>query len=184
MYMNIPNFLTALRILAIPLFIILFSYDYHFLALVLFVCAAVTDALDGFLARTLHQKTTLGAYLDPIADKLMLSSAFVICSILKIIPLWLSILVISRDIIISLGILVLLVNAFPVEIHPTVMSKCTTVLQILTIGVVLCLHVLQKKYVPVNVLYWTTGLLTIASGIDYVSKGLKIINDRERRIKS
>jgi cardiolipin synthase len=75
--MNIPNFLTILRILSIPLFIILLSYGFYSLALLLFFCAGVTDALDGFLARTFKQKTTLGAYLDPIADKLLLSSSFV-----------------------------------------------------------------------------------------------------------
>ncbi len=170
-----------MRILAIPLLIILITYEYHLLALALFVFAAVTDALDGFLARTLQQKTTLGAYLDPIADKLLLSSTFVTFSILKIIPLWLSILVISRDIIISVGILLLLVNSFSLEIHPTTISKCTTVFQLITIGLVLCFHIAQKKYAPMHLLYWTTGLLTIASGIDYVTKGLKIINDRERR---
>ncbi len=170
-----------MRILAIPLFIILVTYEYHLLSLALFVFAAITDALDGFLARTLQQKTALGAYLDPIADKLLLSSTFVTFSILKIIPLWLSILVISRDIIISVGILLLLVNSFSLEIHPTVISKCTTVFQLITIGLVLCFQVAQKKFAPMHLLYWTTGLLTIASGIDYVTKGLKIINDRERR---
>lgn len=182
--MNVPNFLTTLRILAIPLFIILVSYDYHFLALFLFVCAAVTDALDGFLARALQQKTALGAYLDPMADKLLITSTFVTFSILKLVPLWLTILVLSRDIIISIGMLMLLVNSCPLEIHPTIISKCTTTVQLITIGLVLCFLIAQDKHAPLNLVYWTTGLLTIASGVDYVSKGLKIINERERKIKT
>ncbi len=177
--MNIPNILTILRILCIPLFIILLSDKLYFPALVLFVGAAVTDALDGFLARTFKQKTTLGAYLDPIADKLMLSSSFVACAILKLIPVWLAVLVISRDIIISLGILVLIVNSFSLEISPTFISKLTTVAQMFTIGLVILLHVIEKQFVPMPLIFWATGILTIASGIDYVSKGLHIINEHD-----
>ncbi|MCX5895116.1 MAG: CDP-diacylglycerol--glycerol-3-phosphate 3-phosphatidyltransferase [Proteobacteria bacterium] len=178
--MNIPNFLTILRILAIPLFIILIAYEHYPLALILFIGAAITDAMDGFLARTFKQKTTLGSYLDPIADKLLLTSSFVVFSIMKLIPAWLSILVISRDIIILLGILVLLVNFFPVEIHPTAISKCTTVFQLFSIGITLLFHVMHKAYIPLQVVFWTTGIFTVISGIDYVSKGLKIINEREQ----
>jgi len=181
--MNIPNILTILRILCIPLFIILLSDELYFLALVLFVGAAVTDALDGFLARTLRQKTTLGSYLDPIADKLLLSSSFVTCAILKLIPVWLAVLVISRDIIISLGILVLIVNSFAIEISPTVISKWTTLAQILTIGLVILFQVIGQKIVPLPLVFWATGILTIASGIDYVSKGFHLINERDHKMK-
>lgn len=181
--MNIPNILTILRILSIPLFIILLSDELYFLALVLFVGAAVTDALDGFLARTLRQKTTLGSYLDPIADKLLLSSSFVTCAILKLIPVWLAVLVISRDIIISLGILVLIVNSFAIEISPTVISKWTTLAQILTIGLVILFQVIGQKIVPLPLVFWAAGILTIASGIDYVSKGFHLINERDNKLK-
>ncbi|MCX5897194.1 MAG: CDP-diacylglycerol--glycerol-3-phosphate 3-phosphatidyltransferase [Proteobacteria bacterium] len=178
--MNIPNFLTILRILSIPLFIILLSYGFYPLALLLFFCAGVTDALDGFLARTFKQKTTLGAYLDPIADKLLLSSSFVAFSILKLMPVWLTILVISRDVIILGGILVLLVNSFSISINPTIISKCTTTLQLLTIGLTLLFQVMQNKYIPLHLVYWITGLFTIISGIDYVRRGIRLINERER----
>jgi cardiolipin synthase (CMP-forming) len=178
--MNIPNFLTILRILSIPLFIILLSYGFYPLALLLFFCAGVTDALDGFLARTFKQKTTLGAYLDPIADKLLLSSSFVAFSILKLMPVWLTILVISRDVIILGGILVLLVNSFSISINPTIISKCTTTLQLLTIGLTLLFQVMQNNYIPLHLVYWITGLFTIISGIDYVRRGIRLINERER----
>ena len=178
--MNIPNFLTILRILLIPLFIILLAYEFYPLALLLFVCAGITDALDGFLARTFKQKTTLGGYLDPIADKLLLSTSFVAFSILKLMPAWLAILVISRDVIILGGIMVLMVNSFTISINPTIISKCTTTLQLLTIGLVLLFQVLQKKFIPLQVMYWTTGLFTIISGIDYVRRGIRLINERER----
>jgi cardiolipin synthase len=178
--MNIPNFLTILRILAIPLFIILLSYGYYQLALLFFICAGVTDALDGFLARTLKQKTSLGSYLDPIADKLLLSTSFVAFSVLKLMPAWLSILVISRDVIILGGILVLLVNEFSVAINPTMISKCTTTLQLVTIGLVLLFQVLEKQFIPLQMVFWTTGLFTVVSGIDYVRRGIRLINERER----
>ena len=74
--MNIPNFFSILRIVSIPLFIILLSYDQHIAAFIVFGFAAFTDALDGFIARVFKQKTALGAYLDPIADKLLLTSSF------------------------------------------------------------------------------------------------------------
>lgn len=179
--MNIPNFLTILRILAIPLFIILLFYEFYAPALVLFICAGITDALDGFLARTFKQKTTLGAYLDPIADKLLLSTSFVAFSILKLMPAWLAILVISRDVIILGGIMVLMVNSFSVLINPTLISKCTTTLQLVTIGLVLLFQVLQRKFIPLQLVFWTTGIFTIISGIDYVRRGIRLINERERK---
>ncbi len=181
--MNIPNILTILRILSIPLLIILLSEGLYHGALILFAGAALTDALDGFLARAFKQKTTLGAYLDPIADKLLLSSAFVTCAILKLLPVWLAVLVISRDVIISVGILVLIVNSFAVEIRPTVLSKCTTLAQIVTIGAVILLHGIEKKGGFVQPVFWAAGLLTILSGIDYVNKGLRIINERDRTLR-
>jgi cardiolipin synthase len=181
--MNIPNFLTILRILCIPLFIILLADELYFHALILFVGAALTDALDGFLARTFRQKTTLGAYLDPIADKLLLSSSFVTCAILKLIPVWLAVLVISRDIIISLGILVFFVNSFAIEIRPTIISKCTTLVQMFSIGLVILFQVIEKKFVPLPLVFWTAGILTIASGINYVSRGVHIINARDNKLK-
>lgn len=180
--MNIANSFTILRILSIPLFIILLSYDHHQAALIIFVLAAITDALDGFFARVFKQKTDLGAYLDPIADKLLLSSSFVALAMLKLIPVWLTILVLSRDIIISLGILVLWVNTFQIEINPTFISKCTTLFQIITIGAALSFHVVQEKSFTLTPLYWTTGVLTIASGCHYIIRGLKIIGEKEKRL--
>ena len=91
--MNIPNFFSVLRIVLIPFFIILLSYDYPFAAFTVFIFAAITDICDGFFARLLDQKTVLGAYLDPIADKLLLVSSFVTLVLIGLIPLWLAVLV-------------------------------------------------------------------------------------------
>jgi cardiolipin synthase len=179
--MNIPNFFSILRIVSIPLFIILLSYDQPIAALIVFGCAAFTDALDGFIARVFKQKTVLGAYLDPIADKLLLTSSFVACVLSGLIPRWLAILVVSRDVIISMGILLLRLNSFPVEMRPRILSKCTTFFQIATIGIVLLFHILDKSSSLIEVIYWITGVLTVASGIHYIYIGIKIVNGNNNR---
>ena len=177
--MNIPNFLTILRIVFIPLFIILLSYDRFGSAFLVFGLAAFTDGLDGFLARVLNQKTPHGAYLDPIADKLLLVTSFIAFSILDLIPIWLTILVVSRDVIISVGIIVLRLNLFHIEIRPTILSKCTTCSQMLSITGAFLFYLFGKGDIGLNILYCATGLLTVLSGIHYISRGLTIISDKE-----
>jgi len=179
MYMNIPNLLSIFRIVLIPLFIILLSYGLHTEAFVVFGVAAVTDAFDGFFARVFKQKTTLGAYLDPIADKLLLVSSFVAFALLNLIPRWLTILVVSRDVIILMGIMILRLNSFQIEMRPSMLSKCTTVFQVLTIGMTLLFYILGKSSIAVLVVCWITGILTIVSGVHYISMGLKMINEKD-----
>src|SRR5512136_3396512 len=103
--MNLPNLLTLIRILLISLFVILIIDKSFSWALIIFALAGITDAVDGLIARITHQRTELGAYLDPIADKLLLSSAFVTLAIIERIPSWLTVIVVTRDIIILIGFL-------------------------------------------------------------------------------
>jgi cardiolipin synthase len=105
--MNVPNFLTILRILSIPVFVIFLLYDHFFVALLIFIGAGITDGLDGWIARVFNQRTTIGSYLDPIADKLILLTSFIVLAVLGIIPSWLTVIVIARDVIILLGVLIL-----------------------------------------------------------------------------
>ncbi len=187
--MNIPNFLSMFRITLIPLFIICISYEKHIAALAVFLGAAVTDALDGFLARRFKQKTALGAYLDPIADKLLLVSSYIAFALLHLIPRWLTILVVSRDIIISMGILLLRLNAFHPEIRPSLISKCTTFFQIVTITAALLFHVAggriahfadsASRGAALAALCWITGVCTVLSGMHYIFRGLKFINEKD-----
>jgi len=179
MYITVPNFLSILRILLIPLFIIFMSYGRIPAALAVFVLAGITDALDGFIARWFHQKTTFGAYLDPIADKLLLTSSFVCCAMLHLIPEWLAILVVSRDVIIPMGILLLWVNGYRVEIKPSTISKCTTFLQLFSISMRLLLETLGTQRFEIVAVYWLTGLFTIGSCIHYITIGLRVVNSRE-----
>ena len=181
--MNIPNLLTLLRIILVPIVVIFLIQGSFGKAMITFVAAALTDALDGFLARTLGQQTALGAYLDPIADKALLASSFVTLSILHVIPGWLTVIVISRDIIILLGILVLSMMTISVKIRPTSVSKITTAMQLSTVLMVLadrCFPGYIHEILPTG-LFWLTALFTIISGLDYIIRGQKLINQDSKK---
>jgi len=176
--MNIPNLLTLLRIILVPVIVILLIQGLFLKALIVFVVAALSDVLDGFLARILRQKTALGAYLDPIADKALLASSFVTLSILHVIPGWLAVIVISRDVIILLGIAVLSMMSISVNIRPTFVSKITTALQLSTVLIVLYDLSMPDSFHDLwqTALFWLTALLTIISGLDYMMRGQKLMN--------
>lgn len=173
--------LTVIRILLTPLFIIFMLKGMHLFALAAFSVAAVTDGLDGLWARCFNQRTLLGAYLDPIADKLLLTAAFISLAILKIIPAWLTVIVISRDVIIAVGIAVFELAGTDFAIRPSIASKCTTVAQSLSIFFTLLDYdVSNVLVVPVLIkksLYWITAGLTIASGLHYIYTGMNILHN-------
>jgi cardiolipin synthase len=100
--MNLPNLLTLIRILLIPLFVILIINQSFSWALIVFALAGITDGIDGLIARITRQRTELGAYLDPIADKLLLAAGFITLAIIEMLPSWLAVIVIARDMIILL----------------------------------------------------------------------------------
>jgi cardiolipin synthase len=172
---NIPNLLTIIRILLTPFFVILLLKDMFGLALTIFTIAGISDALDGFIARYYNQRTTLGAYLDPIADKILLSSAFIGLAVLKIIPSWLAVIVISRDVLIFIGIAVLTLTEKRYKVRPSIISKCTTATQIITVFVTL-LHVNITGLITLReFLYWVTAGLTVVSGFHYIYIGMNIL---------
>lgn len=176
--MNLPNALTLIRILIIPLFVILLiSKSFHG-ALITFVIAGITDALDGFLARIWHQRTDLGSYLDPIADKLLLASAFITLAIMGIVPYWLTVIVISRDILIAIGFWVMTMMDHKPTIKPRYTSKVTTVFQILTIiwALFSALHWGFGSLFPI--LIRLTAFFTILSGIHYIYIGNKLLAEK------
>ena len=176
--MNIPNFLSLLRIILVPLVVIFLIQGSYGKALITFTVAGLTDALDGTLARLLNRQTVLGAYLDPIADKLLLTASFVTLSILGIIPSWLTVIIISRDFIILLGIAILSMLSVPYVIKPAYVGKITTALQIGTIFLALLFQAVSHdfSYDWIMILCWVTGLFTIASGLTYLTRGIKLIN--------
>ncbi|MCW5891802.1 MAG: CDP-alcohol phosphatidyltransferase family protein [bacterium] len=173
--LNVPNLLTLLRLIAIPVFLILLM-DFRWAeALGVFVAAGVTDALDGAIARLTHTKTTLGAYLDPAADKLLLMAAFLALGFMQEVPRWLVVIVISRDVILVLGYFLLFVmTQSAMEVRPSVAGKLSTFFQLSTVAVVLLGRVAPAA-VPAwaeLALCWTTGVVTAVAGLQYMARGL------------
>ena len=174
---NVPNIITITRILLTPFFVILLLKDLTFQALLVFTIAGISDGLDGFIARYFNQRTVLGAYLDPLADKLLLMSAFISLAVLKMIPSWLAVIVISRDVLIMLGIAILTLTEVKYEIKPRWSSKCTTVVQILTIILALLITDQPDYLILMNIIYWITAGFTLLSGFQYIYIGMDILKD-------
>jgi cardiolipin synthase len=172
--MTIPNLFTIFRVLLVPIFIIYIINDRSMGSLIIFLIASISDAMDGFIARIFHQKSDLGAHLDPLADKILLVSAYVTLAVLRMIPPWLAILIISRDVIILLGVLVLYLNRHPVKVHPSLLSKSTTCLQIGTILMILSSNYISIEFIKIYA-FWLTAGFTIASGLQYIRIGLLIL---------
>lgn len=128
--LNIANLLTVLRFCLVPIVIVSIVNKQWTLAFVLFVMAGITDALDGFVARHFDMRTELGAYLDPLADKALLVSIYITLAVGNIIPSWIAVLVVSRDVMIVGAVMVSWVMDNPVEINPLKLSKANTAAQI------------------------------------------------------
>jgi len=170
--MTIPNLLSVLRLFITIFFITAIYEDRMRTALLLFLLQAFTDLLDGFLARTMGSKTRLGAFLDPLADKAMLLSAYVVLNLKGILPLWLTWTVLLRDIVLVTGFAVLYRLSLQGKPTPSYWGKMTTFFQILTI--VYILWSTDRTYAPF--FFYPTALITFISGIHYVSRGIRIIS--------
>src|SRR5579864_532617 len=134
---TVPNQLTFLRLAFLPLFIIAIKYDNYIVAMAIFVIAGFSDALDGFLARSLNQKSPIGAYLDPIADKLLLSSSYLALALKGKIGWWLAILVLGRDVLLLIASAVILLTVGYRPFPPSIWGKAATFFEIVLIVVVL-----------------------------------------------
>ncbi|MBI3610952.1 MAG: CDP-alcohol phosphatidyltransferase family protein [Nitrospirae bacterium] len=174
--MNLPNLLTILRILLIPVFINLLIYGYHGWALVAFLSAGLTDSLDGLIARMADQRTKLGTYLDPMADKLLLTASFLTLAILQVIPIWGAVIVVSRDIILILGALLLHLTQTHQEIAPTFLGKSTTAVQLAYVTLVLLVTVFQRSTLNLFPFLVATVALTVVSGLHYIYRGIRHLN--------
>ncbi len=179
--MNLPNILTLTRVLLIPFFVIFIINKSFTNALITFAIAGITDGIDGLLARITHQRTELGAYLDPIADKLLLICAFLTLAIIEMLPGWLAVIVITRDVIILLGVLVMTLTNYPVKIGPSFISKITTTFQILTILLVLLNGETHWMKTMITLALYGTTFLTILSGSHYIYIGTRILNQKRDR---
>ena len=175
--MTVPNLITIMRIILTPLFVIYLLGDEFLPALVLFIIAGLSDAADGFIARVFDQKSKLGAFLDPLADKILLVSAFLVLAAKGLIRPWLTVIVISRDILIMLGVLLLFLNNQEFKGRPSVWSKMTTLLQLVTVFAVLTKDHFSYLYHYSQWLFWATGILTIASGLLYMRDWFRMMGE-------
>ncbi len=178
--MNFPNLITVFRLLLVPLLVIFLLENKPNLALATFVVAGVSDALDGFLARVLKQKTLLGAYIDPLADKLLLTTSYIALAILEQVPGWLSVVVVSRDVIILGGIGVLMLNNRHFVIEPTLDSKTTTFFQLVTVCFFLGREYVADYWYLNTYLVIVTALLTLFSGFHYLLIGFEILSNSDQ----
>jgi cardiolipin synthase len=167
--MSLPNIITIARMLAVPLIVWLIISGQMVPAFVVFIAAGLSDAVDGFIAKRYNASTSLGAYLDPLADKLLLVSIYISLGYLDILPTWLVILVTSRDFMIVGGLLLAWFLERPMEIQPLFVSKANTAGQIVLAGVALGLPGLG--YPAQDLILWgafAVGILTVGSGAIYL----------------
>jgi cardiolipin synthase len=188
---TVPNLLTVFRMVLIPVFVSLLFYQRFILALVIFVLAGVTDGLDGLLARRFDQKSQLGTILDPIADKLMMVTSFVVLSMKSVfpqpvpshlpIPFWVTIAVISRDVFILVGAAAInIVTGFR-GFRPSLLGKINTTVQIVAIGILMLAASIPYGtgyYLPT--VYATVFGFAVLSGAHYVFFVSKLLNEDRR----
>jgi cardiolipin synthase len=165
---TIPNLITIARLVLVPLIVWLMITEQAGAAFVVFIIAGVSDAVDGFLARTLNLRSTLGSYLDPLADKALLVSIYISLAALGDLPAWVVILVVSRDLFIVGAVMLSWMLGQPMEMRPLIISKLNTVVQIVLAAVVLGDLALGAGLEAVRtILVYLVGMLTIASAAIY-----------------
>jgi len=175
--LTLANRLTILRILMTPVIILLLLYKQVGAALALFVLAGITDGLDGFVARSRGQRTALGMVLDPVADKLLLMSTVIVLSVLKELPWWFTIIVVSRDVILIGGAFILYMFVGRISLPPSWLGKLTAGFQILTVLLAMLdnfMPSLRCAILPVAVVAMAC---TIGSGLQYVYRGSRLLSD-------
>jgi cardiolipin synthase len=182
--MNLPNALTVIRILLVPLFLYkALTGDLTF-AVIVYVTAAITDGLDGFIARFWHLQTRLGTFLDPLADKLLIAASYVTLTILGLVPLWLTMAVLTKDIIVALGSLIVYLMQGNLTVRPRPIGKITTFFQFTYVPLVLATVILQRQgHVPVGTegfldpMALATGALTVIALAVYIIDGFRALED-------
>jgi CDP-diacylglycerol--glycerol-3-phosphate 3-phosphatidyltransferase len=180
--MTFANKVTLFRIISIPFFVgtLIFYTPEHpelkWISLGIFLLAIVSDIIDGYIARTQRQKTKAGAILDPLADKALLLTAFIFLFhmskdyLLVPLPLWVMLVVVSRDAIIIIGSAIVLMANKNIQIEPTRWGKLTTFFQMFTVVAI----IIEARWAPV--IWWIAVVFTVISGIDYTRKGINILN--------
>jgi cardiolipin synthase len=179
--LTLANQLTFLRMLLIPAFVILVVYGHLGWALAVFVTAGVTDGLDGLIARWSGQKTTLGAWLDPMADKLLLVTTFVVLTLPGLnlenrLPIWLTVCIISRDVVILLTVAIVNLAVGPRTFHPSIFGKIATATYIVTAVGAMLFNYLRYHAAIVDVLVYASLAITLISSFHYIWHARRIID--------
>ncbi len=174
--MGLANWLTILRIFLIPVFVSLLVYRKPGPALFVFGAAALTDLLDGYVARRSGSQSRLGAFLDPIADKLLLTASFVTLTYLKALPFWIAAVVISRDVILVVGAIVIQMVGARLYPRPTWAGKAATFFQILAVLVGLTARYVQLPPLARGSVMWLAAGFTVISGLQYIVQGMRFLN--------
>ncbi len=175
--MNLPNIISLARLLSVPLIVSLILSHQLMAAFLFFTLAGLSDALDGFLARIFKSRTTLGAYLDPLADKALLVGVFAALGQTGLVELWVVVLVVFRDVLIIGGILLLFLFKSTIEMKPLMISKINTVVQLIYALFILSQGEFFLGVANLNLYFgYFVALTTVFSGVSYVRLGLKYFN--------
>jgi cardiolipin synthase (CMP-forming) len=175
--MNIPNLISIMRLTLVPLVVWAISQQHYTIAFWTFVIAGVSDAIDGFIARQFNMHTELGAYLDPLADKALLMSIYVTLAITHAVPLWIALVVFSRDVMIMGAVVVSWLMEKPIEIRPSILSKANTTAQIAFAALILA--GLSLNYALDNIInttIWGVAATTVLSALHYLYEWLNHMN--------
>ena len=170
---TLPNLITLLRLAALPFFLVSIADGRFDIALAIFVLAGISDGVDGYLARHFDMKSALGAYLDPIADKLLLITSYLFLAVPSYparvkVPVWLAVMVLSRDFLLLTVALLLILSVGKRKFPPSWAGKVTTVTQILTLLFVLCANVWEWPRPILLIAFGATATTTVISGFDYL----------------
>jgi cardiolipin synthase (CMP-forming) len=184
--LTVANFLTLLRLILIPVFVTAVYYQHFIWALGIFFFAAVTDGLDGLVARSFNQKTQLGAILDPMADKILLVTAFVILSlpgftVTPPIPFWLTAAAISRDVFIVLGAIVINMTTGFSKFRPSILGKLNTFVQIVTIVLFLVANAFDHFVRYLSLAFYIALGMAVFSGLHYIWHVNKMMGEKSQK---
>jgi cardiolipin synthase len=179
--LTLANQVTLFRMLLIPAFVILVVYGHLGWALIVFATAGITDAVDGLLARRSGQKTSLGAWLDPMADKLLLVTTFVVLTLPGLglanrLPIWLTVLIISRDVVIVLTVAIVNLAVGRRTFRPSIYGKIATATYIVTAVVAMLFNYLRYHSVLVDILVYASAAITLISSLHYIRHAARTID--------
>jgi cardiolipin synthase (CMP-forming) len=180
--MTLPNQLTVLRILLIPVFVLLLVYDARIAALIVFLLTCISDCLDGYIARTWRQQTTLGTFLDPIADKLLMVTTFPTLALLNALPVPLTILLIARDVLLSIAVGIVLWITGRRLPGPTLLGRAAIFCQMWTVVFGLFFYVFEDWPLLTTLqpfilwpIFIATALLAVAAGLHYIYQLVRLL---------